>query len=117
MARTASPWFWGERQGWYVNKHGRRHFLGEHPGGAAPPRKIKGTWNVPPPIVQAFHALMARPDAAPKPPQQGSGPTVAELLDKYLDWCHRHRAERTYEWYRDHLQRFLDALPAATMDA
>ena len=25
------------------------------------------------------------------------GITVAEILDKYLDWCQKHRARRTYE--------------------
>ena len=31
MARTAHPWYWEERNGWYVNKDGKRHFLGDHP--------------------------------------------------------------------------------------
>ena len=69
MARTASPWFWEERQGWYVNKDSQRRFLGDHPQDAPPPRKTKGKWNAPPPIVQAFHALMAaqpEPKAIPK---------------------------------------------------
>ena len=61
MARTASPWFWEERQGWYVNKDGQRHFLGEQPQGAPPPRKITKKWNAPASILQAFHALMADP--------------------------------------------------------
>jgi hypothetical protein len=55
MARIASPKFWEERQGWYVNKDGQRRFLGEHP------RKHKGKWNTPQLIVQAFHAVMAAP--------------------------------------------------------
>ncbi len=68
MARTSHPWFWEERQGWYVNKDGQRHFLGEHPAGAPPPGKRKGKWNAPPTILQAFHALMARPADAPRSP-------------------------------------------------
>lgn len=110
MARTASPWFWEERQGWYVNKGGQRHFLGEHPQDAPPPRKTKGKWNAPEPIRQAFHALMAAPEPAVVPKSSPSGPTVVEVLDKYLDWCQKHRAGRTYEWYRDHLQGFLGSL-------
>lgn len=114
MARTASPWFWEERQGWYVNKDGQRHFLGEHPEGAPPPRKQKGKWNAPQPIVQAFHALMAAPPEQNFPKvSPGGGPLVAEILDKYLDWCQKHRAARTYEWYRDHIQSFLDSLAGA----
>lgn len=65
--------------------------------------------------MQAFHALMALPPTAPKPCPQNvptdSGPALAEILDRYLDWCQKYRAARTYEWYRDHLQSFLDSLP------
>ena len=68
MARTASPWFWEERQGWYVNKNGQRQFLGQHPEGAPAPRKHKGKWNAPQQILLAFHSLMAAP--AEQPPQQ-----------------------------------------------
>ena len=112
MARIASPWFWEERQGWYVNKDGQRHFLGEHPEGAPLPRKHKGKWNVPQTIVQAFHAIMAATaDQSVPKTSPGDGPVVVEILDKYLDWCQKHRAGRTYEWYHDHIQNFLDSLP------
>jgi hypothetical protein len=85
VARTASPWFWEERQGWYVNKDGQRHFLGEHPKGAPPPRKIRKKWNTPESILQAFHALMAAPPEQPAPaPPPNHGPSVAAILDKYL---------------------------------
>jgi integrase len=113
MARTAFPWFWEERNGWYVNKDGQRHPLGDHPAGFPAPKKTKGKWNAPPPVMQAFHELMARsPEqkVVPKNVPTTSGPTVAEILDKYLDWCLKHRAGRTYEWYRDHLQGFLNHL-------
>ena len=56
VARTASPWFWEERNGWYINKDGQRHFLGEHPADAPPPRKTKKKWNAPPDILRAFQA-------------------------------------------------------------
>jgi integrase len=118
MARTASPWFWEKRQGWYVNKDGQRHFLGAHPEGAPAPRKTKGKWNAPNSVMQAFHTLMADPDPknVPKTFPRTTGPTVPEIFDKYLDWCQRHRASRTFDWYRDHIQSFLDSLPgAATM--
>ena len=57
MARTPTPWFWEERNGWYVNNDGQRHHLGEHPQDAPPPRKHKGKWNAPQAIMQAFHEL------------------------------------------------------------
>jgi hypothetical protein len=116
MARTASPWFWDERNGWYVNKDGQRHFLGDHPPDAAAPRKLKGKWNAPEVIRTAFHTVMsAKP--APQSPQNsrpGSGPglTLAELFEKFLEWCHKHREKRTYDGYVWHLQRFIDHLKA-----
>jgi integrase len=38
---------------------------------------------------------------------------VVEVFEKYLDWCQKHRAGRTYEWYHDHLQSFLNHLGVA----
>src|SRR5262249_37828548 len=75
VARTARPWFWEERNGWDVNKDGRRHFLGEPPADAPPPRQIKKKWNPPPSIVTAFHKLMAEPET-PEPPPRKSGPVA-----------------------------------------
>jgi integrase len=46
-----------------------------------------------------------------------SGITVAELLDKFLDWTQKNQAVRTYEWYRDHLQCFLNHLGAPPLAA
>jgi integrase len=39
--------------------------------------------------------------------------TVAGLLQKYLEWCGKHRARRTLEWYQDHLRAFLGYLGEA----
>jgi integrase len=116
VARTPFPWFWQERSGWYVNKDGQRHFLGNHPPDFPLPRKHKGRWNVPPAIQQAFHVLMSIPQATfTKTVPTMAGPVVVEILDKFLGWCQKHRAPRTYEWYHDHIQSFLDSLadPAA----
>ena len=41
----------------------------------------------------------------------GAGPITAEIFEKYLAWCQQHREQRTYEWYRDHIQGFLDFKP------
>src|SRR5690349_5015167 len=109
MARKASPWFREDRNGWYVNKGGKRHFLGEHPADAPPPRQNPKTkkWNAPPAIVRAFHELMAVAPARTKPAARHDGPTVGTVFEKFLDWCKKHRAGRTYDWYRDHIQDFL----------
>jgi len=111
MARTPSPWYWPERNGWFTILNGSRHPLGEHPADLPPPVKRKGKWVVPSAVATAFHALLAAPKArAPKLPPRADGPTVSEVLDKFLDWALKHKATRTFEWYRDHLQNFLNHL-------
>ncbi len=116
MARKPSPWYWPERNGWYTILHGKRQHLADHPADAPPPKKRGGKWIVPPAIDQAFHVLLAMPD--PQPPRLAAAPCdsplVSVLLDKYLDWCRRENAVRTFEWYRDHIQHFLDSLPDAS---
>lgn len=114
MARVAHPWYWEERDAWYVTKDGHRHPLGSHPENAPPPRKTKGKWNPPEAIRLAFHTLMvAPPPAAPAAPVTPSNLSVALLFEKYLDWCQRHREKRTYTDYVWHLQKFCDHLKAA----
>jgi hypothetical protein len=110
VARIATPWFRSERNAWFVCKVGQQHFLGEHPADAPPPRKHKGKWNAPQPIVQAFHRLMAAPPAkSPKQPP-AAGLSLAGLFEKFLDWSQRNQAAATYEWYRVRIQSFIDHL-------
>jgi hypothetical protein len=113
VARISRPWFWHERNGWYVNIRGQRQYLGDHPQDAPSPRKLKDRWNAPPEIVTKFHELMARPPETPlpKPAPRADGPTVAEVFEKFLDWCQKHRAPRTYVDHQDRLQMFLDESP------
>jgi hypothetical protein len=56
----------------------------------------------------------ARVPEPPPEPVSSSGLTVAGVFDKFLDWCQRHRSPRTFEWYRGHVQSFVDALPDPT---
>ena len=98
MARTPKPWWREDRQSWFVTIEGTRYNLGpdEHEAD------------------REFHRLLSLPSAARAPKASPpSGLTVAELLDKYLDWCQKHRAQRTYDWYKEHLQNFLDSLSSA----
>ena len=46
---------------------------------------------------------------APRSP----GLTLAVLFEKYLEWCQKHRAARTYAGYAWHLQAFCDHLKTA----
>src|SRR6516165_8575375 len=99
MARTPLPWYWPERKGWYTILNGKRQPLGPHPSDLPPPQKRKGKWVAPAAITQAFHALLAEPGGATKTatnPRPQNVPTpdglsVAEVLDRYLDWCQKHR--------------------------
>jgi integrase len=112
MPRRPYPWFRADRNGWFVNKDGQRHFLGNHPPDAPAPRKQKGKWNAPPAIIDAFHELMlSDPEYALESVLKGEGMTVAQVFDKFLDWCQNHRAVRTFDWYRDHIQDFINRSP------
>ena len=55
-----------------------------------------------------YHELMGQPEA-PAPPADSA--SVVGVLDAFLDWCLRHKAGRTYDWYRDYLESFARTLP------
>jgi integrase/recombinase XerC len=57
---------------------------------------------------QRYHELMAERAKATPQAAKPDAITVVEVLDKYLAWCRAHRAERTYEWYHDHIQGFIN---------
>ena len=95
MARTPKPWFRADRNAYFVTIGGTRHNLGADKKDAE----------------RQFHLLMAEPEqpAAPPPkPLVPSDLTIAEVLEKYLEWCQIHRSARTYEWTQKHIQRFCD---------
>jgi integrase len=112
VARTPSPWFRAARAVWCVTVRGKHHNLGSHPEGFPAPRKQRGRWNAPDSIKQRFYELLADSSAPDLPDAPTAAKmSVAEVCEKYLDWCQKHRSARTYEWYQDHIQRFLDSLP------
>jgi site-specific recombinase XerD len=112
MARTPKPWFRTERSEWCVHFRGQMYKLGAHPEGFPAPRQVKGKWNAPQPILQVFHALLGKPaDAAPHLPSTTSnGLLVADVFEKFLEWCQKNRSPHTYEWSQNHIQSFLDSL-------
>ncbi len=108
MARAPKPWYREDRQAYFVTIRGTRHNLGGDKKEAD----------------RRFHELMAQPDEPPTqsptiPPESAPGlRTVGEVFEKFLDWCQKHRSERTYEWSKKHIQRFCDHLKTArTMPA
>ncbi|MFL6545383.1 MAG: tyrosine-type recombinase/integrase [Candidatus Udaeobacter sp.] len=103
MARRASPWYWADRQGWFVNHEGRRCFLGAHPNQAPAPRKSarSGRWNAPEEIEAVFHKLM-RGDR--RPPDNDA---VINILDDFIAWCYENRKPRTADRYKDFCNQFV----------
>lgn len=115
MAKKPSPWFWEARGGWYITRNGQHVSLGKHPGDSPFPTKRNGKWVVPDAIMQAFYAAMTTNTEFENPQSAtpSGGPTVAEIFERYLGWCQKHREARTYDWYRDHIQGFIDFKPEA----
>jgi hypothetical protein len=64
-----------------------------------------------------YYGLMSRgPGDLPPAPAVSCAPTptlVVELLDSFLDWCGRNKGARTYEHYRENIQRFATRIPPA----
>jgi site-specific recombinase XerD len=101
MPRVPKPWFREDRQAYFVTIGGVRHNLGADKKAAD----------------KKFHELMAADTGTPKSsaatPATSNGMTVAEVFDKYLDWCQKHRSPRTYEWTQKHIQQFCTHLGKA----
>jgi len=84
------PWYRPTRGVWYVTVDGRQYNLGPDEDAA----------------FDEYHRLMSSP-----PELRFHGETVAEIIDAFLEWCQLHRAPRTYEWYRERAQQFIDFIP------
>jgi integrase len=37
---------------------------------------------------------------------------VVVLTDEFLDWCQKNRAPRSYDWYKERIQSFINSIPA-----
>lgn len=90
MARRPKPWF-RKGRGWFVQVDGTQHNLG-------PDKQI---------AFDRFFELMRARKSRVAPAQ-----SMAMIFDEFLEWTSRHRAENTYRWYQERLQRFLDTVPA-----
>ena len=114
MARSASPWYREDRQCWSVIIDGKRYSLGEHPDLQPPRKNKKNKWVVPKAILDRFDDLkVALRQGQPSPLTAAKPPvSVAEVFEKFLEWCQVNRSARTYEWSKDHIQCFCDHLKA-----
>jgi integrase len=101
--RRPKPWYRTSKSAWYVQHNGQQARLGEHPEGAAPPKKTKSGWNVPPAILDAFYKLMASdPSSVPDAKEL----ITAQVCDLFLDHSERHNERATYLCYKHFLQSF-----------
>ena len=92
MPHFPKPFFRAPRGLWYVQVDGRQVNLGSDRDEA----------------FRQYHDLMARGRDQLKAP---AGDLVVAILDAFLGWCQKHRAPRTYDWYRDYLQSFARSIP------
>lgn len=96
MPKSPKPFFRTARNAWYVQIGTKQTRLADGPKTADSER---AAWT-------AFDALVkAQPIA-----HTVGALSLAVLIDKYLDWCQKHREPRTYDGYLWHLQRFIDHL-------
>jgi integrase len=101
--RRPKPWYRTSKSAWYVQHNGQQVRLGEHPAGAAPPKKTKSGWNVPPAILDAFYKLMAS-DPASVPDAEEL--ITAQVCDLFLAYSEKHNEHTTYLCYKHFLQNF-----------
>jgi integrase len=111
VPHSPHPWYRPSRNTWYVEIDKKQHRLGEHPSDLPPPKKRKGRWLPPPPILEAFYQRMAETPAEPVSElRDADAAALATIIEKFLTWVHDHRAAATYDWYRWRLQLFIDSL-------
>lgn len=92
MKKFPKPWFRTGR-GWFLQLGGKQINLGMDEVEA----------------FRRYHEIMAQPEALPPPPQV-SGPSVLEIIDKFVTFCWQNKAEETAAWYKKHLKSFLGFL-------
>jgi len=110
MAHYPKPFYREPLGKWYVQIAKKQIPLGPDPK----PKRDKTGKPVPPKeVVDCYHELMANRDEEGQPasPALSKNPHVSAILDEFLDWASRHKAARTYAWYKENLQRFLNHIP------
>ncbi len=96
MPHFPKPFFKKARRVWYVEIDRKQINLG--------PDKDEA--------FRQYHQLMGQPRPKPVTPE-----SLVAIIDVFLEWVHRNRAEATYEWYRYRLQRFVDKYPSLRVSA
>lgn len=92
MARRPKPWYFEQRNQWFVKINGKRVLLGDHPD-SRKPKKGKNGWNVPPLIEAEFQSLLSSPKTRTT--------SVIQTLDDFLIWAYENRAKKTADRYKE----------------
>ncbi|CAN5702389.1 hypothetical protein BH23PLA1_BH23PLA1_41280 [soil metagenome] len=92
-SKFPKPFYRTARKAWFVQVGGKQIKLGPDRDAA----------------FRRYHELMGQPEA-PSPPADSA--SVVGVFDAFLDWCLKHKAGRTYDWYRGYLESFARTLPA-----
>ncbi len=96
MARPNKPWWWKQKQCWYVTIDGKRIRLDEDREEA----------------FRKFHARMAE-----KPEVVKSSTALVVLMDKFLDWTERNLKAGSYRFYFEHCSHFHEWLKKHRLSA
>jgi integrase/recombinase XerC len=103
MPHRPKPFFRSARNAWFVQIGKKQNRLVDGPKTADSER---AAW-------AAFDALLKNQKITTLSPD---GISIAQLFEKYLEWCKLHREPRTYEGYVWHLQKFCDHLKDTVYD-
>ena len=93
MGRTASPWWWEERKGYYAFVKGSRKRLGTSL------REAK----------DELKRLLSEPKSA-----RVNSDHVSAILDNFLTWTQENRSPKTFRGYKDFIQSFITVYPRLT---
>jgi hypothetical protein len=90
------PFFRKPRQRWCVEIHGKQINLGPDRDEA----------------FRQYHELMGTAPDSPTPKETDHADnTIIALIDTFLEWCSKHKAQRTYDWYVERATSFAKTLP------
>ncbi|HEX3148483.1 MAG TPA: hypothetical protein VHR66_10390, partial [Gemmataceae bacterium] len=97
MQRYPQPFFRRKRQRWCVQFNGKQINLGPDRDEA----------------FRLYHELLGTASKSlARQSEVAECEAVVALIDTFLEWCQKHKAKRTYDWYIERTTSFAQTLPA-----